>query len=414
MQKQLADLELKQMDQSILGLQIRAGVAKTELANHDVQRKNATEIDEFMRSKLAGPDLYSWMPGQLSTLYFQSYTTAYNLAKKAEVAYRYELGLPDATAPFIHLGYWDSLRKGLVAGDKLFYDLKQMEMSHLELDTREYGLTMNLSLAQLDPISLVHLRESGEGVFNIPEAALDLRYPGQHFRRLKSVSLTIPCVVGPFAPVAYTLTRLKSSVRRTSRLLSCGTTKYARVSGNDFRFTDVYGSAQSIATSTGQNDAGVFDVSLRDDRYLPFERRGVISSWRIQLPFLSPPGVSSAPAVFRPFDLRTLSDVLITLRYTAREGGDAMRAAVQEEMTAKLLKTVSIVESQNGLAKLVSLRHDFPTAWFRFLGGQQLRVNPKSSVEKSQMVLDLGPVRFPFMFKSDPHHGREDPGVCCG
>ncbi|KAL5610412.1 hypothetical protein FOBRF1_006529 [Fusarium oxysporum] len=402
LQKALADLELKQMDQAILGLQIRVKIATTELKNHDMQRKNATEIDEFMRSKLASADLYNWISGQLSALYFQSYTAAYDLAKKAETAYRYELGLPDATTPFIRFGYWDSLRKGLVAGDKLFHDLKQMEMSFLELDAREYELTTTFSLAQLDPIALVHLRESGEAFFNIPEAVLDLLYPGQYFRRLKSVSLTLPCIVGPFTPVVCTLTLLKSSTRTTSRLLSGGTTKYARVAVNDTRFSDVYGSSQSIATSTGQNDAGVFDVSLRDERYLPFERRGAISSWRIQLPFSSPPGAGAGSAIFRPFDYRTLSDVLITLRYTAREGGDAMRAAVQEEMTTKLLKSISMAESQNGLARLVSLRHDFPTAWSSFLGGTRLPVSLGSSVTKSQMAIDLGPVRFPFVFSQTP------------
>ena len=58
---------------------------------------------------------------------------------------------------------------------------------------------------------MVQLREYGEAFFNAPEAAFDLLYPGQYFRRLKSVSLTLPCIVGPFAPVASTLTLLKST-----------------------------------------------------------------------------------------------------------------------------------------------------------------------------------------------------------
>jgi hypothetical protein len=403
LQKKLAGLELKHIDQTILGLQIRAQIAKTELDTHDLQRKNSIEIDDFMKRKLAGADLYGWISGQVSALYFQSYTAAYDLAKKAEATYRYELGLPDAaTTPFIRFGYWDSLRKGLVAGDMLFHDLKRMEMSFLELDAREYELTTTLSLAQLDPIALVYVRESGEAFFNISEPVLDLLSPGHYFRRLKSVSLTLPCIVGPFTPVVCTLTLLKSSIRTTSRLLSGGTTKYARAAGTDARFSDVYGSSQSIATSTGLNDAGVFDVSLRDERYLPFERRGAISAWRIQLPFSSPAGVGTSPSVFRPFDYSTLSDVLVTLRYTAREGGDAMRAAVQEEMATKLLKSIAIAESQNGLARLVSLRHDFATGWFLFLGGAQLPVSPGGSVKKSQIALDLGPARFPFVFSQTP------------
>lgn len=86
-----------------------------------------------------------------------------------------------------------------------------------------------------------------------------------------------------------------------------------RGGGTDARFSDVYGSSQTIATPTGLNDAGVFDVSLRDERYLPFERCGAISAWRIQLPFSSPAGVGAGSSIFRPFDYRALIDVIVTL-----------------------------------------------------------------------------------------------------
>ncbi|MBK9227461.1 MAG: hypothetical protein IPL67_10515 [Ignavibacteria bacterium] len=36
--------------------------------------------------------------------------------------------------------------------------------------------------------------------------------------------------------------------------------------------------------STGQNDSGVFELNFRDERYLPFENTGAISSWRLELP----------------------------------------------------------------------------------------------------------------------------------
>jgi Tc toxin complex TcA C-terminal TcB-binding domain len=42
-------------------------------------------------------ELYSWMLGQISAIYFQSYQLAYDLAKRAEVAFRLGLGLEKQT-----------------------------------------------------------------------------------------------------------------------------------------------------------------------------------------------------------------------------------------------------------------------------------------------------------------------------
>lgn len=92
--------------------------------------------------------------------------------------------------------------------------------------------------------------------------------------------------------------------------------RYARDPDNeDCRFSDSFGAIQSIVTSSGQSDSGLFETNLRDERYLPFEGCGVISEWRIAL-----------PRDFRQFDYDTISDVILHIRYTAREGGDPLRA----------------------------------------------------------------------------------------
>ena len=51
------------------------------------------KVDEFMRDKFTNQELYDWMVGQIAGIYFQSYQLAYDVAKRAERAYRYELGL---------------------------------------------------------------------------------------------------------------------------------------------------------------------------------------------------------------------------------------------------------------------------------------------------------------------------------
>ena len=120
------------------------------------------------------------------------------------------------------------------------------------------------------------------------------------------MSLTLPCVTGPYLGVNATLTLQESSVRRTN-LLSAG--KHARTGPGDPRFKDLPGAQQSIATSSGQADAGLFELSFQDERFLPFENAGVISTWHLKL--------SPIPQ----FDYALISDVVMHLRYTAREGG---------------------------------------------------------------------------------------------
>jgi len=84
------------------------------------------------------------MVGQISGTYFQSYQLAYDVTKRAEKAYRMELGLKDSDTSFIQFGYWDSLKKGLMAGERMYHDLKRMEVSYLERNRRELEITKHV------------------------------------------------------------------------------------------------------------------------------------------------------------------------------------------------------------------------------------------------------------------------------
>src|SRR3989442_233642 len=111
--------------------------------------------------------------------------------------------------------------------------------------------------------------------------------------------------------VNCTLTLLKSSIRKTPVVGD----RYARADAEDDRFSDNFGSLQSIVTSSAQNDSGLFETNLRDERYLPFENSGVISEWQLQLP--ADPSKNDP----RQFDYDTISDVILHIRYTSRGGG---------------------------------------------------------------------------------------------
>ncbi|MBO9307781.1 MAG: hypothetical protein J7451_11160, partial [Thermomicrobium sp.] len=210
----MAAKEIEQLERSIAAAEVRVAIAEKELENHIAQIENAEAVDAFLRSKYTNEELYQWQIGQISSVFFRSYKLAYDLAKRAERCFRFELGLQDSS--YIQFGYWDSLKKGLLAAEKLQYDLRRLEFAYLEQNRREFELTKHISLALLDPLALVKLRETGRCFFRLPEELFDLDYPGHYFRRIKSVSLTLPCVAGPYTTVSCTLRLLKHSIRVTT------------------------------------------------------------------------------------------------------------------------------------------------------------------------------------------------------
>jgi hypothetical protein len=379
-QKRLAAKEIEQINQQIAGANIRIDIASKELANQQTQIDNAADVEDFIRNKYTSEDLYSWMVDQTSAIFFQGYQLAYETAKKSEKAFQFERGLSDSS--YIQFGYWDSLKKGLLSGERLYLDLKRMETAYLDLNSREYEIIKNISLLLLDPLALITLKETGHCLVNLPEAFFDMDYPGHYMRRVKNVSLTIPCVTGPYTSVNCTLTLLQSKIRTDS--IASSITDYA----SDSHFITNYAATQSIATSSAQNDSGMFELNFRDERYLPFEGAGVVSTWQIDLP----PDNNA-------FDFETISDVIINLKYTAREGGDGLRKTAKQAavMPAFALQAGPAGEQvslppQSNLLRLFSLKHEFPTEWNRFL-------NPPDAASSQNMQIALTIDRFPYQYR---------------
>lgn len=325
LQKRLADRELDQLDRQIAGGELRVAIAEKELANHLIQIDNARATDEFMRSKYTNQELYQWQVGQISGVYFQSYKLAYDLAKRAERCFRFELGLQDSS--YISFGYWDSLRKGLLSGEKLQYDLRRLETAYLEQNRRAFELTKHISLGLLDPLALVKLRETGRCFFQLPEEIFDLDYSGHYFRQIKSVSLTLPCVTGPYTTISCSLRLLKNSIRINTANGENGyphNTDDQGLPSDDDRFVQSSIPFKAIAASSAQNDSGVFELNFRDERYLPFEGAGAISDWSLEL-FSDLPSNNPDPAnpdfgkPLRQFDYGTISDAIVHVKYTSRE-----------------------------------------------------------------------------------------------
>ena len=211
LQMNLASAELTQIASQITAAQDRLNIAQKELSIQNQQIANAQTVATFLTNKYTNAQLYNWMISQLTTVYTQAYQLAFSLAIQTQNAYQYELGSQDT---FIQFGYWDSQHKGLTAGESLLFDLRRMEAQFLAENSRELEIIKHISMALTNPVQLVTLRETGQCSINLDEILFEYDYPGQYFRRLRSVALTIPCVTGPYTSVNATLS-LTSAILRT-------------------------------------------------------------------------------------------------------------------------------------------------------------------------------------------------------
>jgi len=342
-QAQQATTEIAQIDKQIAAARVRLAIAEKELENQELQIEHSQATDEYMHSKYTSQQLYDWQVRQVTSIYFQSYQLAYDMAKRAEKCFQFELGDPSAT--FVQFGYWDSLKKGLLAGERLANDLRRMETAYLEQDTRDLEITKHVSLAQFLPLSLMALKEAGACMALLPEWLFDMDYPGHYRRRLKSVSISVPCVVGPYTSVNCTLSLTNHGIRMTEDVAA----GYGDpLTGADTRFYKSPTPVTAVATSHGQNDAGMFELNFNDERFLPFEGAGAASEWRIELPREN-----------NQFDLATVSDVVLHVRYTATPSGDANLINAAKNHVAAVLPSAG--------RRLLVLNHEFGTAWQRFL-----------------------------------------------
>jgi hypothetical protein len=306
------------------------------------------------------------MKREAQSLHAKAFQLAFDVARRAEAAWHHELG--DDGRKFLRGGYLAG-KEGLFAGDRLHFDLKQMELAYLEQNAREFEITTHVSLAEWFPMQLIDLRRAGRCEFTLPEALFDLGCPGHSHRRIRSVGLSLPCVVGPFTTVHSRLTLNGSRIRR-------GPAGYGGDPwGDDNNFTPGAPTVSAVVTSAAQADTGMFEPNLRDERYLPFEYAGVISRWTLEL--LGRP---------RPFDYDTIADAVLTFRYTAQAKGNPAEAekAAQAWLWAHA-------------ARAFSMRHEFPGEWAAFTSADT------TDGKKATLTFTLTEAHFAYRLKELTH-----------
>jgi peptidoglycan hydrolase-like protein with peptidoglycan-binding domain len=342
-QGSLATAEKAQLEAQILAAQVRQAVAELELTTQETAVANTEAVAAYLQSKYTTQQLYDWMVGQLSTVYFQAYQLAYDMAKRAEAAFRFELTEP-ATAPIIQFGYWDSLRKGLLAGERLSNDIRRLETAYLERHTRRLECSKHVSLATVMPTNLLELTTRGTTTITLPEWLYDLDHPGLYQRRLRSVAISVPCTTGPYVGIHVQVDLTRAVVRLNDSV--AGGYGDALSAGADARFATAMSSVSTIVTSHASVDRGIFETGGDDDRYLPFEGAGAVGQWTLTLDPAS-----------NQFDLFSVTDVVLHLEYTALRGGPALVTAARTAAQAAI---------PSAGARVYALDTDFPQQWHRF------------------------------------------------
>ena len=350
------DIEIQQIERQILGAERRRDSALRQLNNLVQQKQQAAELQDFLRDKFTNNALYLFLQQEMAALHRQMFEIAWCWALQAQRAFQFEREL--TTQTYLPPNIWDGFHEGILTGERLSTSLRAMEKAYFDQNRREHELVTRLSLRLDFPLAFLQLKVTGACEIEIPEWRLDREYPGHYMRRVKTVSLTIPSVVGPYTGVHCKLTLLSSATRIEPTLLdvedccpgecTCGCCERLRYEAikQDPRIVKRYGATEAIATSTGQNDSGLFELNFRDERYLPFEYAGAVSRWRIELPIET-----------NAFDIDAVSDVIFKLSYTARGGGVMLQKASWA--------AASCILPGAGL-RFFDWRQDFADTWQRF------------------------------------------------
>lgn len=370
LQANLAARDVTHTDRDIAVQRVRLAVCDKEIDAQRHQIERSAQVQEWHRAKYTNESLYAWLENSFRRAFYETYLLAMQLARRAEKAFLFETGTrtgnPLPASYLAQGGYWDTARDGLLSAHNLFLGLKRLELASMERRPHDYELVKNVSLRQVDPLALLRLRRTGSTTFSLGEVLFDMDFPGHYFRRIKTLAASVYCIVGRYAGVNCELSLVDSRIR-VSPSTSGGGGEYACQGRDDPRFRVDRVPITSVAMTTGQNDSGVFELSLAGEQYLPFEGAGAAgSTWKMEF-----------PSEIRQFDWNSISDVVLHVQYTAIDGGAALRKAANTSVKdyLKSVEAAAATDGNNGGAggggggayALLELRNDFANEWRQML-----------------------------------------------
>ncbi|MEM5506714.1 neuraminidase-like domain-containing protein [Shewanella frigidimarina] len=296
------------------GAQAAKDAAKNQLTYLTHQKEDFKAQLDFVKSKFSNSALYDWLKGQLSTIYSLAYELAWSRCKMVEASFHWETQMKDKQ--FLQPIGEDHPHANLLRGERLMAALQQMDAAYLEWDARALEVTRTVSLAKemksipgqhsfanlvnsilakdteiTQPDGLkISLDNEDQLAASIILSDLNIKddYPEAlgTSRRIKQIGVSLPALIGPYQDVQAVLS----------------------YQGADISLDD---SCRRIAISHGVDDAGMFQWSFQDSKYLPFEGIPIDDAGSLVLSF---PNATGKQAEL----VNSLSDIILHIRYTIR------------------------------------------------------------------------------------------------
>lgn len=335
-QWQVALNDLAQVQHQINAASHTLSAVKNEMTSLETDLIQKQKVAQFYLHKFTNEQLYQWFITQISTLYFQSYQMALDLAVQADNARKFEQNITSSAESFISPGYWNNLHQGLLAGEKLHQDLQRMEKHYMDHNARPLFIEKEISLSSLDQFAFVNLISTGSCVFDITEKDYDFDFPGHYNRRIVRVSIYVELQDGVSGHINATLTQLTSKIIASDD--AANGTNAAQYLLNPYSTTNTQGTklatgnnafisnlspGQSVIMSQGPTDPVMLMIYGSDNRYLPFEGTGAVSSWMLEMPFDN-----------NALDLTRIKDVKMHINYSAYSGNAVFKKAITQSRGA--------------------------------------------------------------------------------
>ncbi|QZP35156.1 neuraminidase-like domain-containing protein [Pseudomonas sp. DR48] len=302
-----AQLELVKIDAQLAHFAEQESATRLQLRQAETALNHTKASYDFLSRRFTKTQLYQWLNSQLTALYYQAYDATLALCMAAEACWQYERA--DFSTRFVQPGGWNTTYRGLGAGEHLKLSLLKMQAEYWQRNERELEIRKTVSLRQIkskdkhcsinEEWADIHTKlKSGACDFKLTHAMFEDDYKDQnhYLRRIKTISVSLPALLGPYENIRATLTQTSSKVFMSP--------------GDKGPALENKRASQQIALSTGVDDHGLFTLNFNDERYLPFEYTGAISTWHLTFPN---PDAQKAM-------LESLTDIIVHVSYTARVG----------------------------------------------------------------------------------------------
>lgn len=318
-----SNAEARVLREQLLAQDHAISAARASLQQAEIANTQAKAVYAFYKNRSTGRELSNWVVGQVKTLIYQVYDVVAGLCLCAETCWQYEMA--DYKSRFIRPDVWMDTYHGFTTGSSLKLDLQRMAASRIKRDEHRLQLVKTISLK-----TLMGETDWNEGIiqgkleFKLNEKLFNEDYPGHYSRQVKGLSLTFPGLLGPYQNIRASLVQITSSTLLEPQI---DAVKYLH---GEEGFTPPPGSLvhnlrpyQQIGLSLGMDDNGMVDA-MDDGRYAPFEGTGAHAHYVLKFPRFEQPAQASL--------LLSLTDIILTLRYQARDGGSGFAEEVETEL----------------------------------------------------------------------------------